>query len=118
MTVEAFRALIRYLYTAELALDSTNAIQVMQLAHLYDIRELYDLCRTLCTRNLSVHNCLDLLMQARKYGLEALEKNALNFVAAHLQDGTIQSEAPQTLEAFAHDPDLVKEVLSRFQPRW
>merc|ERR1712107_436720 len=42
-TVEAFRALIRYLYTAELALDSTNAIQVMQLAHLYDIRELYDL---------------------------------------------------------------------------
>ena len=53
-TAAAFKSILRFLYTDNLTVDDSVVIQVMRLAHQYDIARVYSRCLSYCYRNLTV----------------------------------------------------------------
>mmetsp|Transcript_75130 Transcript_75130/g.242921 ORF Transcript_75130/g.242921 Transcript_75130/m.242921 type:complete len:546 (-) Transcript_75130:315-1952(-) len=110
----AFRSLLRFLYTDELLVDDSDVVQLMRLAHRYEILPVYEHCRLYALRNLSAKNCIPWLVEAQEYGIEELRRSALLAVAQHLQSNRIQTEAKHTMNLLRDHGDLVMEALEHF----
>lgn len=114
-TANAFRAMLRFFYSADVELDSDNVAHVMLLAHRYDIADLFETCKDYCVKHLSVQNCIDWLMLWRRYKMTIVEDIGLDFAAKCLQDGTLQISASRSLDMLLKDEALMREVLLRFR---
>eukprot|EP00747_Dinoflagellata_sp_TGD_P179951 gnl/TRDRNA2_/TRDRNA2_31612_c0_seq1.p1 gnl/TRDRNA2_/TRDRNA2_31612_c0~~gnl/TRDRNA2_/TRDRNA2_31612_c0_seq1.p1 ORF type:complete len:529 (+),score=64.97 gnl/TRDRNA2_/TRDRNA2_31612_c0_seq1:52-1638(+) len=113
-TPEAFKLMLRYLYTGCIEFDAADVIQVMRLADRYGLTEVYEQCHACCKRNISVENCISWLIQANEYGLASLRRLALIQVADHLHTREIQTQAVDTLQQLTEHPALMREVLLNF----
>merc|ERR1712167_73471 len=71
-TPGAFKSLLNFLYTDELVFDDEDVLQLMRLAHRYDIMKVYARCKTYCRRKIDVNNCIDWLLRANEHGIAEL----------------------------------------------
>ena len=112
-TPAAFWAMLQYLYTNVVDLDGASAshvIQVMRLAHRYELAELHYGCVMYGRRVIAVDNCVEWLLQADKYAIDEMRALALAVVARHLHNGRLQAEAAHTVQALADNAALAREV--------
>lgn len=115
-TAAAFRAVLRYLYTEAVDLEGAeprHVVEIMRLAHRYEIAELHDRCLRHGRRSVlgDVGHCVDWLLAADAHSIQDLRAPALAAVATHLYTQKLKAEAPQTVQALAEQPRLMAEVL-------
>uniref|UniRef100_A0A0G4HJQ8 BTB domain-containing protein n=1 Tax=Chromera velia CCMP2878 TaxID=1169474 RepID=A0A0G4HJQ8_9ALVE len=84
-TPEAFKALLRYLYTDELQFPDEHLMEVMHKAKEIQLDRVYEYAVRRASRLLSVHNVVEWLVKADEYGMEELRKAALTFFNRNLQ---------------------------------
>lgn len=113
-SVRGLRALLKFVYTDRLDFDDKDVVEVMRLAHRYDITAVYVHCRSHVQRNIGVDNCIDWLVQADEYDIPELKRVALYMAARHLQSNRVQKEAKHTMQPLLDKPWLMNEVLSHF----
>merc|ERR1712039_722592 len=114
MTAAAFRVLLRFIYAEEVNLTDATAVQVMRLAHMYDLKDLYERCMVYCRQNLNVSNCIAWLLEAESCGLADFRAVALAFVAPRLRSGEIQKQAAHTISHLTANQALIDKVLLSF----
>jgi sugar lactone lactonase YvrE len=105
----AFRALLLYLYTDELAFDDTLLVDVLRKAKELELTRVYTHCERRCERELSTQKAVLWFVQADEYALEGLRESALRYLTRNFR--TIRAEAPHTLAKLLEKPDLMAEVM-------
>ena len=105
----AFRALLLYLYTYELAFDDTFVVDVLRKAKELELTRFYNHCERRCQRELSTQNVVLWFVQADEYALEGLRGNALRYLTRNFR--TIRAEAQHTLTKLVEKPMLMVEVI-------
>jgi hypothetical protein len=83
-TPEAFKALLRYLYTDELRFDDEHLVDVMRKAREISLELVYNQGMRQVYQNMSVHNVVAWLVKADEYGLEDVRTAAFGFLARNL----------------------------------
>ncbi|XP_041450087.1 BTB/POZ domain-containing protein 9-like [Drosophila obscura] len=87
--VETFKMIMRYIYTGTLPL-STLAVEgiigVLELAHLYGLQNVEAAIKKHLQQNLAVSNICMILDEARRYSMDELTKECLNFMDRHPSD--------------------------------
>ena len=111
----AFRALLLYLYTDELAFDDSVEllVDVLCKAKELELTRVANHCEQRCERGLSAQNAVLLLMQADEHGLEGLRKSALRYLSRNL--GTIRADSKgkdSLAKLAAEKPMLMAEVMT------
>jgi len=108
-TPEAFRALLRYLYTDELVFDDEHVIDVMRKAKEMTLERVYNYTVRRCTRGISVYNVVGWFVQADEYGLDELRNSTFRFLAHNFRQ--VKAQARNTLQALSTKPTLLMEVM-------
>jgi speckle-type POZ protein len=110
----AFRALLRYLYTDELAFDDTVKllVDVLRKAKELELTRVVNHCEQRCERGLSAQNAVLLFMQADEYALEGLRESALRYLSRNLSTIRADSKAKHSLAKLAEKPMLMAEVMT------
>jgi len=112
-TPAAFRALLRYLYTDELAFSEDDVVHVMHKAHEIDERRVYAHCLRYCQEHLAPPNAIGWLVLADKYHMAELRDVASSYVAHNMR--RIRMVARDSMHLLAANPTLMLEVLSQAQ---
>lgn len=106
---EAFRTLLRYLYSDIVDVSDTVVIDLMRLAHRYCIAPL---CRS-CIRHfagaLRADNAIAWWIQTEKHCLEDLQAEALGFVVRSFDE--IRASAPETVKLLEDQPQLATVLM-------
>jgi len=107
-TPEAFKALLRYLYTDELCFADEQLLDVMRKAKEISLDRVYSYGMRRVRQTMSVHNVVAWLVKAEEYGLEDVRTATFGFLARNL--GKVKAQARQTLELL-RDVDLVMQLM-------
>lgn len=75
----------KFLYTGCIEMTEENAVDVIHAASGFGLIALRKLCDRFCGENLSVANCVDVLLLAEQYDLEKLTTTAIQFIYAHFE---------------------------------
>ena len=110
----AFRALLLYLYTDELAFDDTVKllVDVLRKAKELELTRVVNHCEQRCERGLSAQNAVLLFMQADEYALEGLRESSLRYLSRNLSSIRADSKAKHSLAKLAEKPMLMAEVMT------
>ncbi len=110
----AFRALLLYLYTDELAFGDTVTLLVdaLRKAKELELTRVYNHCEQRCELMLSAQNVVLLFMQADEYALEGLRESALRYLSRNLNTIRADSEAKHSLVKLVEKPILMVEVMT------
>lgn len=84
--LEAFRALLEYIYTGHMSLlqmKEENILDTLGLANQYGFEALEIAISSYLKKNLSLQNCCAILDAARLYGLETLSTVCMTFMDRH-----------------------------------
>ena len=108
-TPEAFKALLRYLYTDELEFADEHLIDVMRKAKEISLERVYAYAVRRTRRQISMHNVVDWFVKADKYGLEDLRSATLRFLTRNLRQ--VKAQARQSLQVLSDKPNLLMEVM-------
>ena len=108
-TPAAFRALLTYLYTDELALDDATVIDVLRKAQEFDLTRAYNMCMRYCVKCVSPSNAVGWLIRAELCHLDELRGVVLGYVKRKFR--TIRDEAAASLAELRAHPDLMLEVM-------
>ena len=84
-TPEAFRALLRYLYTDELCFADEQLLDVMRKAKEISLDRVYSYGVRRVRQTMSVHNVVAWLVKADEYGLEDVRTATFGFLARNLR---------------------------------
>ena len=108
-SADAFRTLLRYLYTEELELNDEVVIDVLRKANEYHLVRAYNLCMRYCARHTSPSNAVGWFLRAHTCRLDELR----NVVLAYLRHnfGRVRDEARQTLDELMAHPELQHEIM-------
>ena len=90
-TPEAFRALLRYLYTDELRFEDEQLLDVMRKAKEISLDRVYIYIARRVRQTMSVHNVVAWLVKADEYGLEDMRTATFGFLSRNL--GRINADA-------------------------
>jgi speckle-type POZ protein len=108
-TPQAFKSLLRYLYTDELQFADEHLIDVMRKAKEISLERVYNHTVQRCRRDISVHNVVGWFVQADEHGLEELRSATIGFLARNIR--LVKRNAKQTLEILSDKPHLMMEVI-------
>lgn len=89
---EAICELLRFLYTDEAYLSSSNVMEIFYLAEKYMVRNLIKKCTTFLEEHLDTSNVFCILKHAQFFAKEHLAKNCWYFVDKHAKDVLCCSE--------------------------
>ncbi len=81
--LEPFKLILRYMYTGCMSfapLDSDQIIELYNLANLYGFESLKNAISKYLKRNISIENCISMLISAQLYPLADLKEACLNFI--------------------------------------
>ena len=109
-TPAAFKAVLRYAYTDELACDDETVVDVMRKAREVDLRHLLGLCMRYCCDNLSPATAVAWLVQAEEHQLDELRSLTLAYVKREFR--RIRMVARDSLRVLSEFPDLMVEVMA------
>eukprot|EP00747_Dinoflagellata_sp_TGD_P217393 gnl/TRDRNA2_/TRDRNA2_89799_c2_seq1.p1 gnl/TRDRNA2_/TRDRNA2_89799_c2~~gnl/TRDRNA2_/TRDRNA2_89799_c2_seq1.p1 ORF type:complete len:225 (+),score=40.54 gnl/TRDRNA2_/TRDRNA2_89799_c2_seq1:69-677(+) len=108
--VAPFRALLEYLYTDRLEFAHVELVDVMKLAHRYEITRVYEHCRETCESLINVDNAVEWLVQAHMHCLEDLRAKSLAILVESLRNHTV-SEMGHILDPLIEHPELMLDIL-------
>ena len=109
-----FRALLHYLYTDSLLLEDEEAIlDVMQLAHRYQIADLFAACMRRFRLGLTCCNAIARLVGAHDNHLAEAQEYALAYVSQNWK--RIRAEANGTVTLLKDYPPLMMDILRSIQ---
>ena len=95
-TPSAFKAILRYIYTDELAFNDDDIVQVMSKAREIQLNRVFDFCLKHCVQSLSPGNAAKWLMQADEHAIDMLRAQALSYITRNIKH--VRKEAPATLQ--------------------
>jgi hypothetical protein len=110
----AFRALLLYLYTDELAFDDSVKllVDVLRKAKELDLTRVYNHCEQRCQRGLSAQNAALLFSQADEYALDGLRESALRYLSRNFSTIRADCKGKAALAKLATEkPILMAEVI-------
>ena len=99
---QAFKAILRYLYTDELTFDDAVVVQVMRKAREIQLERVFALCLKHCVESLSPTNAVERLVQASR-----AEGCGIGVLDLKLE--AVRQDAPKTLQALLQE--LIMEVM-------
>ena len=108
-TPEAFKALLRYLYTDELRFADELLVDVMRKAKEISLERVYNHCMRQVAGKMSVHNAVGWFVEADEHGLEDVRAAAFGFLARNLAQ--VKRQASETLEMLADQPRLTMQLM-------
>ena len=108
-TPEAFKALLRYLYTDELRFADELLVDVMRKAKEISLERVYNHCMRQVAGKMSVHNAVGWFVEADEHGLEDVRAAAFGFLARNLAQ--VKRQASETLEMLADKPRLTMQLM-------
>ena len=108
-TPEAFKALLRYLYTDELRFADELLVDVMRKAKEISLERVYNHCMRQVAGKMSVHNAVGWFVEADEHGLEDVRAAAFGFLARNLAQ--VKTQASETLEMLADQPRLTMQLM-------
>ncbi|XP_038616305.1 BTB/POZ domain-containing protein 19 [Tachyglossus aculeatus] len=83
---EVFLAVLEFLYTNSVPLNSHTALEVLTSAVEYGLKELRELCVDFVAESLDVELVCDALQVAVTFGLPVLQERCVGFIENHTQD--------------------------------
>ena len=104
-TPDAFRALLRFLYTGTVDLEDESVLDVASLSQRYLVPQLQQRCAEHCQDRVSLANAVPWLVLAETHALGDLRAILLAYVAENRRE--IEADAPDTLAVLAAHPRLV-----------
>jgi hypothetical protein len=110
-TPEAFRAILRYLYTNELRFADEQLLDVMRKANEYRLDEVYSHCKCQLREAITIHNAVEWLVQAHQYTLDDVQEIVMCFLARNW--GNVSVNARETLPPLYEDTDLTQMLLHK-----
>ena len=110
-TPEAFRALLRYLYTDELRFADEQLLDVMRKAKEMSLDRVYIHIARRVRQTMSVHNVVGWLVKADEYGLEDMRTATFGFLSRNLGRINADAQARQTLELLEDKPHLMMQLI-------
>jgi hypothetical protein len=109
-TPEAFKALLRYLYTDELRFTDEHVLDVMRKARELSLERVYNhACRRVRGLSITVLNVAGWFVKADDYGLEDVLAATFGFLARNIRQ--VKTQARQSLQMLADKPHLLMEVM-------
>ena len=109
-TVGAFRAVLRYLYTDEAALDESIFVEVACLCQRYLVQGMHEILLSYATNHVSPTNAVNWLITADEQKLGKVRDVLCTYVIHNYR--RIKESAPGTLQMLESHPQLMLEVLS------
>ena len=104
---ESFRAMLEFLYTGDIPeLTQSLAEELVDLAHIYDLKLLKKLCENCLIHSVHVQNVCDVLVIAYKSSAAELKNFCLNFIAKNFQE----VNSTDGFENLERVPSLLVEV--------
>uniref|UniRef100_A0A0G4H6Y7 BTB domain-containing protein n=1 Tax=Chromera velia CCMP2878 TaxID=1169474 RepID=A0A0G4H6Y7_9ALVE len=100
-TPEAFKAILRYLYTDELEFPTKHLVDVMNKAKEISLERLYEHTVNEASRLFTVHNVVEWLVKADEDGLEDVRSVAFAFFKRNHQ--RIKAEAKNSLQGLSKE---------------
>ena len=110
-TPEAFRAILRYLYTNELRFADEQLLDVMRKANEYGLDEVYSYCKCKVREAITIHNAVEWLVQAHQYTLDDVQEIVMCFLARNW--GNVSVNARETLPPLYEDTELTQMLLHK-----
>ncbi|GFO47950.1 BTB/POZ domain-containing protein 19-like [Plakobranchus ocellatus] len=86
MTPRIFLAMLEYIYTNQIRLNSDIAVDVLATALEYGLDDLRDLCVEFLIKNLTVSNACDVMQTAVTYNQNDLKEMAIVFIENNTQE--------------------------------
>ena len=108
-TPEAFKALLRYLYTDELHFPDEHLIDVMRKSKEISLERVYNHTVRRCRRDISVHNCVGWFVNADEYGLDDLRTSTFRYLTRNFRK--VKAQAKKTFQILSDKPHLMMEVM-------
>jgi hypothetical protein len=106
-----FRKMIEIFYTNDVSeVDFDEALELIVLASKYLVDELVKSCEEIILRNMTIANCLDILLVADSVQLEPFKDRCIAFILANIKS-VLKTPAWEILKA--ENPDLVIEVTTK-----
>lgn len=108
--LEAFKAILKFIYTGRISLfdyDADQIVEIFDLANMYGFDSLLDKISKQLEYTISVENCCQMLVLADRYSKTGLKNYCLNFFDVHCLDLMCRDTFPKLSEA------LVYEILKR-----
>ncbi|KAL6048266.1 Pentatricopeptide repeat-containing protein [Balamuthia mandrillaris] len=93
-------AALKFLYTGQITLSDNNIWTLFELARMYWLQLLEEVCLAYLQSSLGVHNVLTVLRFAERHYLEGLQEECVRFLAGHV--GTFDAQ-PERREEFVRD---------------
>ncbi|XP_028902583.1 BTB/POZ domain-containing protein 19 [Ornithorhynchus anatinus] len=121
---EVFLAVLEFLYTNSVPLNSRTALEVLTSAVEYGLKELRELCVDFVAESLDVELVCEALQVAVTFGLRVLQERCLGFIERHTQDvlgtrGFHELSAPALLPVLRSDRlDVDEAELIAATRRW
>ncbi len=81
-----FREFLKYLYHNEIELNQTLALNMMELAEKYTMKELKTSCESFLAQSITFENIETLAQYAEKYELPTLKLSVINFVITNITE--------------------------------
>ena len=106
---EAFRSILHYLYTDQLAFDDEHVIDVMRKAKEMTLERVYNHTARHCRRKISEENVVVWFLKADEYQLEDLRNATFQFLSRNLR--AVKAKAKPTLQRLTARPELLMEVM-------
>ena len=108
-TPDAFRALLRYVYTDRLICDDTSVVDVMRKAQEIELARLCSLCLQYCRKEVAPTNAISWLVQADTHMLSDLRALTLAYVKREFR--RIRMVARSSLLSLSESPELMLQVM-------
>ena len=80
---ETFKALLSFMYTGKIEIDSENCYNILEVAHYYNVTLLETISVDFISSLLTTENCCQMATLAKDKGLDMLLKKCLNFIFAN-----------------------------------
>lgn len=82
---EALEIFLRYLYTGVIDIPFEMSESILDLAEMYDLTDLRQICIPIIQENISVSTAVDILIMTDKYRLFMTKERVFNFIQEHLK---------------------------------
>ena len=77
---ETFKALLSFIYTGKIEIDSVNCYNVLEVAHYYNVTLLESISVDFIASLLTTENCCEMAVLSKDKGLDVLLNKCLNFI--------------------------------------
>ncbi|CAD8073051.1 unnamed protein product [Paramecium primaurelia] len=84
-TINVFKAILQYIYTDEVLIDSYIVYDLLALADKYMLQRLKNLCEDHLIKNISLKNVIEVVNLADKFSAQELKANAMIFLLDNKQ---------------------------------